>query len=116
MSNSGAFRLANSYLNVGGYEDCAASAKTAIRKGGLKNPDNIQLTYGMCLYNLRRYSDSKTAFRDAAKTPRSQRSSGQWITVIDAEIERNRQIKLAEDAARKKRKEIEERKAKSARV
>ncbi len=109
-------RLANTYLNVGEYGDCVTAASTAIRKGGLKSPDNIRISLGMCLYNLRRYNESKTAFREAAKTPRSQRTSGQWIRVIDAEIERNRQIRLAEEAARKKRKEIDERRANSSRA
>ena len=109
-------RLANSYLNVGEYGECVTSANTAIRKGGLKSPDNIRISLGMCLYNLRRYNESKASFREAAKTPRSQRTSGQWIRVIDAEIERNRQIRLAEEAARKKRKEIDERRAKSSRA
>ncbi len=109
-------RLANSYLNVGEYGECVTSANTAIRKGGLKSPDNIKISLGMCLYNLHRYNESKASFREAAKTPRSQRTSGQWIRVIDAEIERNRQIRLAEEAARKKRKEIDERRAKSSRA
>jgi tetratricopeptide (TPR) repeat protein len=109
-------RLANTYLNVGEYGDCVTSANTAIRKGGLKSPDNIQISLGMCLYNLHRYSDAKKSFREAAKTPRSQRTSGQWIRVIDAEIARNEQIRLAEKAAQKKRKEINERKAKSGRA
>jgi tetratricopeptide (TPR) repeat protein len=89
-------RLANAYLNIGKYGDCVASANTAVRKGGLKSPDNIQISLGMCLYNLQRYGDAKAAFREAAKVPRSQRTSGQWIRVIDAELERNRQIRLAE--------------------
>ena len=109
-------RLANSFLNIGEYGECVTSARTAIRKGGLKSPDNIQISLGMCLYNLRKYSESKTAFREAAKVPRAQRTSAQWIRVIDAEIERNRQIRLAEEAAQKKRKEIDERRAKSARA
>jgi tetratricopeptide (TPR) repeat protein len=109
-------RLANSYLNVGKYDDCVGSANTAIRKGGLKSPDNIQISLGMCLYNLRRYGDAKSAFREAAKVPRSQRTSGQWIRVIDAELERNRQIRLAEEAAQKKRREIEARRAQSSRA
>jgi tetratricopeptide (TPR) repeat protein len=100
-------RLANSYLNVGEYGDCVTSANKAISKGGLKNPDNAQISLGMCLYNLRRYGDAKTAFRNAAKVPRSQRTAAQWIKVIDAELERNRQIRLAEEAARKKRQELE---------
>jgi len=100
-------RLANAYLNTGEYGDCVTSANTAVRKGGLKNPDNAQISLGMCLYNLRRYGDAKTAFRSAAKAPRARRTSDQWIRVIDAEIERNRQIDLAERAARKKRQELE---------
>jgi len=104
-------RLANAFLNVGKYSDCVASANTAVRKGGLKSPDNIQISLGMCLYNLRRYADAKTAFRNAAKVPRSQRTSAQWIRVIDAEIERNRQIRIAEEAARKKRQELEAKRA-----
>ena len=109
-------RLANSYLNVGDYANCVTAAKTAVRKGGLKSPDNIQISLGMCLYNQQKYSDAKKAFREAAKVPRSQRTSGQWIRVIDAEIERNRQIRLAEEAAQKKRKEIEARRAEVARA
>ena len=100
-------RLANAFLNIGEYGDCVSSANTALRKGGLRNPDNIQITLGMCLYNLRRYADSKNAFSAAGKVPRSQRTARQWISVIDAELERNRQIKLAEDAARKKRESLE---------
>ena len=104
-------RLANAFLNIGEYGDCVTSANTAIRKGGLKNPDNIQISLGMCLYNLRRYADAKTAFRNAGKVPRSQRTANQWINVIDAEVERNRQIRLAEEAARKKRQELEAKRA-----
>jgi uncharacterized protein HemY len=106
-------RLANAYLNIGKYSDCVSAANNAIRKGGLKNPDNMQISLGMCLYNLKRYSDAKSAFRAAAKTPRSAKASGQWIRVIDADLERNRQIRLAEEAAQKKRRELEEKKAKS---
>jgi len=100
-------RLANAYLNVGEYGDCVTSGNTAVRKGGLKNADNAQISLGMCLYNLRRYGDAKTAFRNAAKSARSRRISDQWVRVIDAEVERNRQIDLAERAARKKRQELE---------
>jgi hypothetical protein len=109
-------RLANAYLNTAKYSDCVASAKNALRKGGLKSPDNMQISLGMCLYNLKRYGEAKTAFREASKTPRSQRTSTQWIRVIDADVERNRQIQLAEEAARKKRQELEKKRSGSARV
>jgi tetratricopeptide (TPR) repeat protein len=104
-------RLANAFLNIGKYGDCVTSANTAVRKGSLKNPDNVQISLGMCLYNLRRYPDAKAAFNKAAKTPRSQRTAAQWIRVIDAEVERNRQIRLAEEAARKKRQQLEAKRA-----
>ena len=100
-------RLANAFLNIGEYGDCVTAANTALRKGGLRNPDNIQISLGMCLYNLRRYSDARNAFTAAGKVPRSQRTARQWIAVIDAELERNRQIRLAEEAARKKREALE---------
>jgi len=109
-------RLANAYLNVGNYAECVKSANNAARKGSLKNPDNLQISLGMCQYNLRRYADAKKAFRNAAKTPRSQRMAAQWIKVIDADVERNRQIKLAEEAARKKRRELDAKKAEASRV
>jgi len=109
-------RLGNAFLNTGKYSDCVTSVRNGIRKGGLKSPDNAQISLGMCLYNLRQYQASIEAFRSAAKTSRSRRVSNQWINVINADISRNRQIRLAEEAARKKRKEIDERLQKSGRV
>ncbi len=109
-------RLGNAFLNTGKYSDCVTSVRNGIRKGGLKSPDNAQISLGMCLYNLRQYQASIEAFRSAAKTSRSRRVSNQWINVINADISRNRQIRLAEEAARKKRKEIDERLQKSGRA
>ena len=109
-------RLANSYLNIGDYINCTQAAKAALKKGGLKSSDNVQITLGMCFYNIQKYADSKAAFKIAAKVSKSRRTSNQWIRVIDAEVERNRQIQLAEEVAKKARKEIEERKARNSRA
>jgi len=109
-------RLGNTLLNTGDYAGCVSSVHAGLRKGGLKNPDNAQISLGMCLYNQRKYTESIKAFKAASKTARSRRISNQWVAVIRADVERNRQIRLAEEAARKKRREIEERKAKSGRV
>jgi tetratricopeptide (TPR) repeat protein len=109
-------RLGNALLNTGKYTECVASVESGIRKGGLKSPDNAQISLGMCLYNQRKYNSAITAFQAAAKTPRSRKISNQWINVIRAEIQRNEQIELAEDAARKKRQEIEERREKAGRA
>ncbi len=108
-------RLGNAYLNTGEYAECVKNVREGLRKG-VKMPDNANISLGMCLYNQRKYNDAIQAFREARKTERSRRTADQWIKVIDADIERNRQIRLAEEAAQKKRKEIEERRKASGRV
>jgi tetratricopeptide (TPR) repeat protein len=109
-------RLGNAYLNLSEYNDCVSAVRTGIRKGGLRYPENAHISLGMCLYNLRQYSDAKKAFRQAAKVEKSRRVANQWLRVIDAEIERNRQIRLAQEAARKKREEVDARRAASSRA
>ncbi len=111
MSDDGELdvRLGNTLLNTGDYAGCISSVRNGIRKGGLKSPDNAQISLGMCLYNERKYSDSVKAFEAAGKVARSRKVSAQWIRVINADVERNRQIGLAEKAARKQLKEVEER-------
>jgi tetratricopeptide (TPR) repeat protein len=106
-------RLGNALLNTGQYAECVKAVETGLRKGGLKSPDNANISLGMCLYNQRKYTAAVKAFQEAAKTPRSRRVANQWMSVIRAEIERNEQIRLAEQAARKKRAEIEERRNKA---
>jgi tetratricopeptide (TPR) repeat protein len=118
LSNDGELdvRLGNALLNTGKYTECVDAVEGGLRKGGLKSPDNAQISLGMCLYNLRRYNNAIAAFQQAAKTPRSRKVANQWISVIRAEIERNEQIRLAEEAARKKRAEIEARREKAGRA
>ena len=109
-------RLGNALLNTGQYGECVKAVENGLRKGGLKSPDNASISLGMCLYNQRKYNSAIQAFQAAAKTPRSRRTANQWISVIRAEIERNEQIRLAEEAARKKRNQIEERRNKAGRA
>lgn len=109
-------RLGNALLNTGKYAECVAAVEAGIRKGGLKSPDNAQISLGMCQYNLRKYNSAITAFQAAGKTPRSRKISNQWINVIRAEIQRNEHIKFAEDAARKKLQEVAERREKAGRA
>lgn len=109
-------RLGNALLNTGKYAECVKAVETGIRKGGLKRPDNANISLGMCLYNQRKYNTSIRAFQEAAKTPASRKIANQWINVIRAEIERNEQIRLAEEAARKKRAEIEARRQENSRA
>ena len=102
-------RLGNAYLNLGQYGECVNAVEAGLRKGGIKSPDNAQISLGMCLYNLKKYTDAKNSFAKAAKTPRSRRISQQWIAVINSDMERNRQIRLAEKAARERQEELAKR-------
>lgn len=94
-------RLGNAYLNLGQYGECVSAIQSALRKGGVRSPDNAQISLGMCLYNQKKYREAIAAFREAGKTARSRRVATQWISVIESDIEREEQIRLAENAARK---------------
>lgn len=109
-------RLGNAYLNLGQYENCAEAVRGGLRKGGLKSPDNAQISLGMCLYNLKQYNDAKAAFREAAKERGSARIANQWVAVIDSDLERNEQIRLAEAAAQRQAEALEKRRARSDRI
>jgi tetratricopeptide (TPR) repeat protein len=106
-------RLANSYLNVGQYRECASAAREGLQAGELKSPDHAHISLGMCLYNLKQYNDSIDAFRAAARTERSRRVANQWIDVINSEVKRNEQIREAEVLARRQQQALEERLART---
>jgi len=109
-------RLGNAYLNLGQYAECESAVRSGLKKGGLKSPDNAQISLGMCLYNQREYQNAINAFREAGKSSRSQRVARQWISVIESDIERNEQIRLAEAAAQRRIREIEARRRQANRI
>lgn len=109
-------RLGNTHLNLGQYGECVTAIQNGVRKGGIKSPDNAQISLGMCLYNQQKYREAIAAFREAGKTQRSARVSRQWINVIESDIQRNEQIRLAESAARKQQQELAERRRSSERI
>jgi len=95
-------RLANAYLNLGQYAECAGAVRGGLKKGAIKSPDNAWVTLGMCLYNQQKYREAISSFREAGKTRRSSRISDQWIAAIDIDIKRDEQIAYAETALREK--------------
>ena len=70
----------------------------------------------MCHYNLKQYDDALAAFREASKTQRSARFARQWTAVIESDLERNRQIRLAENSARKQQEELASRRRTAERI
>ncbi|MGH8223264.1 MAG: hypothetical protein ACREQZ_09860, partial [Woeseiaceae bacterium] len=102
-------RLGNAYLIVAEHADCVTSVQNGLRKGNIKSPENAHITLGMCQYNLQRYQDAIASFREAAKTSKARRTAEQWISVIQADLERNEQIRLAEAAARRQQEALAKR-------
>jgi tetratricopeptide (TPR) repeat protein len=85
-------RLAQSYLNLSEYEQCVTAARSGLKKGGVRREDSAQVVLGMCLFELDRYDDAKRAFRAAASDKRSEKTARQWITFIEREQQRLRQL------------------------
>jgi len=104
-------RLGNAYLNLGMYGECISAIEAGVKKGKIKSPDNAQISMGMCLYNEKKYTAAKNAFTKAGETKRSSRIANQWIRVINSDVARNEQIRLAENAAQKQLREIAKRRA-----
>jgi tetratricopeptide (TPR) repeat protein len=103
-------RLGNSYLNIGQYDECVSSVREGIDKGGLEEgSSDAQISLGMCLYNLKRYKDATAAFERAARSQKSKRLAGQWIDVINADLAREEQIRLAEASAERQRQRLNNR-------
>ena len=96
-------RLAIAYLNTDQYSECVSAGRSALQKGGLRKASDVNITVGMCLYNLDRLGDAKAEFRRAAADDQSRRLAGQWISVIDSDQARLEQLRQARRRLREQR-------------
>lgn len=85
-------RLTNSYLNLNRYDDCIASARSGLKKGGLKRPAIAHELLGMCLFEKEQYEEAKKSFRQAAKDKKIEKRARDWIRFIESEQARIAQI------------------------
>jgi tetratricopeptide (TPR) repeat protein len=88
-------RLAQSYQNLGRYEECVEAGRTSIRKGDLRREDQANMILGACLFELKQYSQARTAFEAAAQDNRSRTSARSWIDYVNVEEDRERQLQAA---------------------
>ncbi|MEJ2601731.1 MAG: tetratricopeptide repeat protein [Gammaproteobacteria bacterium] len=88
-------RLAVAYLNLDRYEDCIQTGRQALDKGGVREPNDVRITIGMCQYNLDRYQDARQTFLAVSRDQEYQKIGRQWITVIDGEIDRLERLREA---------------------
>ena len=85
-------RLAQSYANLAEWGDCIESSRSALNRGGLNRSDQVNLLLGNCLVEERRYSEALEAFRAAARDDRSRGAANQWITFVQGEQRREREL------------------------
>ena len=105
ISNDGELdvRLANSYLNLNRYEECADAARSGLNKGGLKSNGGAYELRGMCLFELDKFEDAKAAFREAAKDEKITKRARNWIKFIESEQGRINQLNESIRQARQAR-------------
>lgn len=108
ISNDGELdlRLANSYLNLNRYEECAAAAQSALNKGGLKSNGGAHELRGMCLFELNKFEEAKAAFRQAANDSKITKRARNWIKFIESEQQRINQLNASIAQARRARDEL----------
>jgi tetratricopeptide (TPR) repeat protein len=94
-------RLAQSHLNLSEYKSCVTASGKALNKGGLKNKGNTYLIQGMCQFELDKLGEAKASFRQAAKHEKVAKNARSWISYVESEESRLKQLeqslKMAEE-------------------
>ena len=85
-------RLAQAYINLYQYEDAVVALETAFSKGGLKRADQAHVMLGMALFEIQKFDASLAAFRKAVEDTRSRRAAETWLTYVNSEKQRKRQL------------------------
>ena len=97
LSDSGELnlRLAQSHQNLAQWQECTDAARDGLRKGDLRRADQGSMILGACLFELDEYGQARTAFQSAEEDSRSRTSARSWIRYVNAEEERERQLRAA---------------------
>ncbi|GAB5453169.1 MAG: hypothetical protein Hals2KO_34970 [Halioglobus sp.] len=85
-------RLGNIYLDGDQYQKAVTALNKGLKRGGVKRPDTAQLVLGMAYFNLKKYDQARRAFTAAGRDERSAKYAQQWISYMDSELERQKQL------------------------
>ena len=85
-------RLAQAYINLYRYDDAVASLQEAFRKGGLKRNDQANIMLGLALFEIQKFDASIAAFTRASKDQRSHKAAQTWLSYVNSEKERKKQL------------------------
>ncbi|WP_105102190.1 tetratricopeptide repeat protein [Microbulbifer pacificus] len=87
-------RLASIYLDLDKNEQAVDMGAKALKKGGVKREDQLYIVLGMANANLKKYDDSLKFFKKALNDKRSEKFAKQWITFVESEQEREKQLAM----------------------
>ncbi|MDE0455340.1 MAG: tetratricopeptide repeat protein [Gammaproteobacteria bacterium] len=81
-------RLAETYNALGDYDDCASTARQAIRAGELKSEGRTYMLLGQCLFEQNEFDEAGDAFTRAARDSDTRRTATQWQNYLRREVKR----------------------------
>ena len=81
-------RLAETYNALSEYDDCASSARQALREGELKSEGRAYMLLGQCLFEKEEFDDAGDAFTRAARDSDTRRTATQWQNYLRREVKR----------------------------
>ena len=84
--------LAHVYSSLQQHEDCLRVAAIAMERGELKRPDQLRLAMGMAHFNMERYEEAISTFRDI-KDERSQKAAVRWQNYVASQRDRDQQMR-----------------------
>ncbi|WP_413663569.1 tetratricopeptide repeat protein [Microbulbifer sp. CNSA002] len=87
-------RLAGIYLDLDQNEKAISMGKKALAKGGIKRVDQLHIVMGMANANLKRYDAALKSLKLARKDERSEKFANQWISFVEGEQEREKQLAI----------------------
>ncbi len=90
--------LAQLYMEDDNFDACVTAATNALNKGGLRKSQSVYIVRGMCEYNRDGLDKARESFVSCRNESRRNKDQGnqrvcqQWITYIDREANRRREL------------------------
>lgn len=87
--------LAQTYMNLGRWEEAVDAVERGLAKGGLDRPDGARIMLGQALFELDRFDEARAAFQSVRDDRDSRQMAAQWLNYIDSEEDRREQLEAA---------------------
>lgn len=87
--------LAQTYMNLGQWENAVTAVQNGLRKGGLDRTAGAQIMLGQAFFELERFNDARTAFQAVTGDRGNRQIAAQWLNYIDSEEDRQAQLAAA---------------------